>query len=61
MAVKDFLTAGINCITYRDGRRVNIADYADMAVKTGIKRAKLAGDGEFRRKIGMICRSIPAC
>lgn len=34
MATKDFLSAGINCIQYRNGRRVNIKSYAEMALRT---------------------------
>lgn len=52
MAVKDFLNRGINCIEYRDGRRVNIADYASMAVRTANQRAYMVGEGEFRKSIG---------
>ena len=52
MAVKDFLDRGINCIEYRDGRRVNIADYASMAVRTANQRAYMVGEGEFRKSIG---------
>lgn len=51
-AVKDFLERGLNCIEYRDGRRVNIADYTDMAIKTANKRAQLMGEGSFRKSIG---------
>lgn len=51
-AVKDFLERGINCIEYKDGRRVNIADYTDMAIKTANKRAQLMGEGSFRKSIG---------
>ncbi len=52
MAVKDFLNRGINCIEYRDGRRVNIADYTSMAVRTANQRAYMVGEGEFRKNIG---------
>lgn len=52
MAVKDFLNRGINCIEYRDGRRVNIADYTSMAVRTANQRAYMVGEGEFRKSIG---------
>ena len=52
MAVKDFLEHGISCIEYRDGRRVNIADYASMAVRTANQRAYMVGEGEFRKSIG---------
>lgn len=51
-AVKDFLSRGITCIEYKDGRRVNIADYTDMAVRTASKRAQLMGEGDFRKYIG---------
>lgn len=44
IAVKDFLDKGINCIVYRDGRRVNIADYVRMALRTTSTRAKLQGE-----------------
>lgn len=44
MSVKDFLDKGINCIVYRDGRRVNIADYIRMALRTTSTRAKLQGE-----------------
>lgn len=44
MSVKDFLDKGINCIVYRDGRRVNIADYVRMALRTTSTRAKLQGE-----------------
>lgn len=52
MAIKDFLDRGINCIEYKDGRRVNIADYASMAVRTANQRAYMMGEGEFRKQIG---------
>ena len=51
-AVKSFLERGINCIEYKDGRRVNIADYAQMAVRTANQRAYMTGQGEFRKKLG---------
>lgn len=46
IAVKDFLDKGINCIRYRDGRRVNIAVYAEMALRTAATRAQLQGKSE---------------
>ncbi len=51
-AVKDFLERGINCIEYKDGRRVNIADYCRMAVRTASQRAYMTGQGEVRKRIG---------
>lgn len=53
MATKDFLSAGINCIEYKDGRRVNIKSYARMAIRTADKRAALYADGELRKKLGI--------
>lgn len=52
-ATKDFLKAGINCIEYKDGRRVNIASYAEMAIRTSNKRAKLMSEGEVRNAYGI--------
>lgn len=51
-AVKDFLSRGINCIEYKDGRRVNIADYTSMAIRTANQRAYMAGEGETRKWLG---------
>lgn len=52
MATKDFLSRGLNCIEYKDGRRVNIASYSEMAVRTASLRTQLMGDGDFRKSIG---------
>lgn len=49
-ANESFLRAGMNVIEYKDGRRVNIASYSEMAVRTAGKRASLMGEGEFRKK-----------
>ena len=46
MAVADFLAQGINCIEYKDGRRVNIADYVRMVLRTTSTRAALQGKSE---------------
>lgn len=53
-ANKDFLNRGFNCIEYKDGRRVNIASYAQMAVRTASLRAQLMGEGDFRKSIGRV-------
>lgn len=53
MAAKDFLSAGINCIEYRNGRRVNIKSYAEMALRTANKRAYLQGEGAKRQEWGV--------
>ena len=52
IAVKDFLDKGINCIEYRDGRRVNIADYARMALRSASTRASLQGKSERFKALG---------
>ncbi len=51
-AVKDFLDKGINCIEYKDGRRVNIVDYVRMALRTTSTRAQLQGEAKRRRELG---------
>lgn len=53
-ANKDFLSRGFNCIEYKDGRRVNIASYSQMAVRTASLRAQLMGEGNFRKSIGRV-------
>lgn len=52
-ATKDFLKAGINCIQYKNGRRVNIASYAEMCLRTSTKRAMLVSEGEVRNAYGV--------
>lgn len=53
MASRDFLSAGINSIVYRDGRRMNITSYAEMALRTAATRAKLQGEARRRRDLGI--------
>lgn len=53
MATKDFLSRGINCIEYKDGKRVNIVSYAEMAIRTANKRAYLQGEGAKRDEWGI--------
>ena len=53
MATKDFLSAGINCVQYKNGVRVNIASYAEMALRTANKRANLMGQANTREKWGV--------
>lgn len=48
MATKDFLKQGINSIQYKDGKRVNIASYAEMCLRTANHRAMLLGEGTKR-------------
>lgn len=51
-ASKNFLAGGLNCIEYSDGRRVNIASYSQMAIRTASIRSQLMGEGDFRKSIG---------
>ena len=53
MATKDFLSAGINCIEYKNGARVNIVSYSEMALRTANKRANLMGQAMTREKYGV--------
>ena len=46
------LTAGLNCVRYKNGARHTLADYADMAIRTACKRAKLQGEGQMRQQMG---------
>lgn len=50
MAAKDFLKAGINSITYKNGAKHGIAEYSRMAIRTANKRANLMGEGEKRKQ-----------
>ena len=65
MATKDFLNRGLDVIEYKDGRRVNIASYSQMAVRTASQRAMLMGEAEFRKEMGeylvIISRHGTAC
>ena len=53
MATKNMLTAGLNCVEYKNGTRHTLADYADMAIRTAGKRAYLQGEGEMRQEWGV--------
>lgn len=52
-AVNDFAEKGINCIEYRDGRRVNIVEYVQMALRTSNTRAALMGGAKQREYLGV--------
>lgn len=52
-ASKEFLAKGIDCIQYKDGRRVNIKSYTSMAIRTANKRAMLIGEGLKRDEWGV--------
>ncbi len=60
MATKDFLSAGINCVEYRNGARVNIASYSEMALRTANKRANLMGSANKREEWGVHTVKITA-
>lgn len=53
MATRDFLDKGINSVIYADGKRVNIASYAEMALRTANHRAMLLGEGKKRDEYGI--------
>ena len=53
MATKDFRKRGIQSIVYKNGARHNISDYAEMALRTGGKRAYLMGLGQQMARIGI--------
>ncbi|MDY4950308.1 MAG: phage minor capsid protein [Clostridium cadaveris] len=53
MSTKDFLDKGINSIQYKNGANVNIASYAEMALRTANHRAMLLGEGSKRDEYGI--------
>lgn len=59
MATKDFLSKGINNIEYSNGAMVNIASYAEMAIRTANKRAYLQGEGTKRAEWGVHTVLVP--
>ena len=53
MATKDFLQQGITSIKYSNGHEVNIASYAEMALRTANHRSYLMGEGNRRKELGI--------
>src|SRR5690606_24078730 len=53
MATKEFLERGIDTITYKDGRKVDIAAWAEMALRTASQRATFLGEGKKRNEWGI--------
>nr|DAY85567.1 MAG TPA: minor capsid protein [Caudoviricetes sp.] len=53
MATKDFLDKGINSVEYKNGARVHISSYAEMALRTANHRAMLLGEGKKRDEYGI--------
>lgn len=47
-AMKDFLAAGLNCVEYSNGNRVNIASYAEMALRTSSSEVTRQANGDVR-------------
>ena len=60
MATQDFLSRGINSVEYKNGARVNIASYSEMALRTANKRANLMGCAEKRMEYGIHTVKITA-
>jgi len=52
MASKDFLSAGLNCVEYSNGNRVNIASYAEMALRTSSSEVTRQANGDVRNELG---------
>lgn len=52
-STKNFLEQGINCVQYSDGRRVNIATWAEMYLRTSMRRAGMMGEGASRAEWGI--------
>lgn len=53
MAAKDFLNAGLNCVEYKNGRKVTAKTYAEMAIRTANARATLMAEGDKRHQLGI--------
>lgn len=64
-ATSDYLRAGISNIEYKNGNRVNIADYATMCLRTSNHKAFLHGQGARRKQIGvttvLVSQHLTAC
>lgn len=52
-ATKEAATAGINAIQYKDGRRVQVSTYVEMALRTSAHRAQLTAQGAKRNEWGI--------
>lgn len=53
MATKDFLAKGFDCITYKNGAKVNVTSYAEMALRASSQKAILTGAGSRRKEWGI--------
>ena len=52
-ATKEYLSRGINCIEYKNGARVLIDTYAEMALRTSATRCYLMGESAKRDEWGV--------
>lgn len=59
-AVQDLLAQGIRNIRYKDGRYVNIASYAEMALRTANLRANIQGEAAKRDAWGICTVKLSA-
>ena len=59
-AAQDFLAQGIRNIRYKDGRYVNIASYAEMALRTANLRANIQGEAAKRDEWGVCTVKLSA-
>ena len=53
LATKDFLSKGIQCIMYKNGTRHTISSYAEMAMRTSMKRSFMEGEAQKRNEWGI--------
>lgn len=53
LATKDFLSKGIQCIMYKNGARHTISSYAEMAMRTSMKRSFMEGEAQKRNEWGI--------
>lgn len=53
LATRSFLAAGINNVEYKNGHRVNIQSYSEMALRTAEKRAYIQGEASMRDEYGL--------
>lgn len=68
LAAKDFMSAGLNCVEYRNGNRVNIASYVEMALRTSSSEVTRQANGDVRDELGehlvvsnVIAMTCPIC
>lgn len=52
-AVKKFLDKGMDAIVYKDGKKVPVRSYADMAIRTARHRAYVQASGAKRSELGV--------